>query len=166
LPSLLGESVLVPPRARLDELVYQTLVAGDADPCQDVEERGVADAALGLPDPVFAPCREHRLLAEAAVFGPDWHLGGLGPRAPLPGCGHQGLHLDYFPGHRTRGQRWPVERANSWHNAFNRLQCCYERREDVIDAFLDLADTIITVRSLIRQARITYRRDGRPARRP
>jgi hypothetical protein len=103
-PSLLGESVLAPMRARLDELVYQTLVAWDADP-QGVEDRGVVDAALGLPDPGFAPCREHPLLAEAAaaVFGPDWHLGGLGLRAPLPGCGHQGLHPDYFPGQRTHG---------------------------------------------------------------
>jgi ectoine hydroxylase-related dioxygenase (phytanoyl-CoA dioxygenase family) len=37
------------------------------------------------------------------MLGPDWHLGGLELRAPLPGCGHQGLHPDYFPGHRTRG---------------------------------------------------------------
>jgi transposase len=55
------------------------------------------------------------------------------------------------------GQRWHVERTNAWHNAFNRLQRCYERREDVIDAFFDLADSIITVRSLIRQAWTTYR---------
>jgi hypothetical protein len=63
------------------------------------------------------------------------------------------------------GQRWHVERTNAWHNAFNKLQKCYERREDVIDAFFDLADAIITVRSLIRQAWITYRWDGRPPRR-
>ena len=104
-PSLLDESVLAPMRARLDELVYQTLVAWDADPGQDVEERGVVDAALRLSDPGFAPCREHPLVAEAAavVFGADWHLGGLELRAPLPGCGHQGLHPDYFPGHQTHG---------------------------------------------------------------
>ena len=64
------------------------------------------------------------------------------------------------------GQRWHVERTNAWHNAFNRLQRCYERREIVIDAFFDLADAIITVRSLIRQAWTTYRWDTRPARRP
>ena len=104
-PSLLDEIVLAPMRARLDELVYQTLVAWDADPARDVEERGVVHAKLGLSDPDFAPCREHLLLAEAAaaVLSPDWHLGGLELRAPLPGCGHQGLHPDYFPGHRTRG---------------------------------------------------------------
>ena len=33
-------------------------------------------------------------------------------------------------------QRWHVERTNAWHNAFNRLQRCYERRERVINAFL------------------------------
>jgi len=64
------------------------------------------------------------------------------------------------------GQRWHVERTNAWHNGFNRLQRCYERNEDVIDAFFDLADAIITVRRLIRQAWTLYRRDGRPARRP
>jgi hypothetical protein len=42
----------------------------------------------------------------------------------------------------------------------------YERREKVIDAFFDLADGIITIRSLIRQAWITHRWDTRPARRP
>ncbi|MET7710399.1 IS5 family transposase [Micromonospora sp. NPDC005413] len=63
------------------------------------------------------------------------------------------------------GQRWHVERTNSWHNAFNRLQRCYERTEKVIDAFFDLADAIITVRSLIRRAWTTYRWDNRPTRR-
>ena len=63
-------------------------------------------------------------------------------------------------------QRWHVERTNAWHNGFNRLQRCYERRANVIDAFFDLADAIITVRSLIRQAWTAYRWDGRPARRP
>jgi transposase len=63
-------------------------------------------------------------------------------------------------------QRWPVERTNAWHNAFNRLQRCYERRENVVDAFFDLADTIISVRSLIRQGWTLYRWDSRPARRP
>ena len=58
-PSLLDETVLAPMRARLDELVYQTLVAWDADPARDVEERGVVHANLGLSDSDFAPCREH-----------------------------------------------------------------------------------------------------------
>jgi transposase len=63
-------------------------------------------------------------------------------------------------------QRWHVERTHQWQNAFNRLQRCYERKETVIDAFFDLADTIITVRSMIRKAWTTYRWDTRPAGRP
>jgi transposase len=63
------------------------------------------------------------------------------------------------------GQRWHVERTNAWHNSFNRLQRCYERSEDVIDAFFDLADAIITVRRLIREAWTLYRWDTRPAHR-
>lgn len=62
-------------------------------------------------------------------------------------------------------QRWHVERTNAWHNGFNRLQRCYERREVVIDAYFDLSDTIITIRSMIRQAWSAYRWDTRPARR-
>jgi hypothetical protein len=38
-------------------------------------------------------------------------------------------------------------------------------REKVIDAFFDLADAIITVRSLIRRAWITHPWETRPARR-
>ena len=52
-PSLLDEIVLAPMRARLDELVYQILVAWEADPGQDVEERGVVHATLGPSDPPF-----------------------------------------------------------------------------------------------------------------
>lgn len=63
-------------------------------------------------------------------------------------------------------QRWHIERTNAWHNAFNRLQRCYERKEKVIDAFFDLADAIITLRSLIRQAWTLYRWDTRPTRKP
>jgi hypothetical protein len=64
------------------------------------------------------------------------------------------------------GRRWPVERANAWHNGFSRLQGCYERGEEVISAFFGLADTIITLRRLIREALVLYRWDSRPAKRP
>lgn len=63
-------------------------------------------------------------------------------------------------------QRWHVERAHAWQNAFQRLARCYERRATVINAFFDLADSIITVRSLIRRAWTTHRWDERPHRRP
>ncbi|MCI3222003.1 IS5 family transposase [Streptomyces sp. NP-1717] len=63
-------------------------------------------------------------------------------------------------------QRWHLERTHAWQNAFQRLARCYERRATVIDAFFDLADTIITVRSLIRRAWTTHRWDDRPNRHP
>ncbi|MER8091688.1 IS5 family transposase [Streptomyces sp. NPDC087532] len=63
-------------------------------------------------------------------------------------------------------QRWHVERTHAWQNAFHRLARCYERRTNVIEAFFDLADTIITLRSLIRRAWTTHRWDTRPRRRP
>ncbi|MDP9616301.1 transposase [Streptomyces demainii] len=63
-------------------------------------------------------------------------------------------------------RRWHVERTHAWQNAFYRLARCYERRATVIDAFFDLADTIITVRSLSRQAWATHRWNERPNRRP
>jgi transposase len=62
-------------------------------------------------------------------------------------------------------RRWHVERTHAWQNAFHRLARCYERRTSVIDAFFDLADTIITVRSLIRRAWKTHRWEERTKRR-
>lgn len=63
-------------------------------------------------------------------------------------------------------ERWHVERTHAWQNAFHRLARCYERGATVASAFFDLADTIITVRSLIRRAWTTHRWDDRPKRRP
>jgi IS5 family transposase len=63
-------------------------------------------------------------------------------------------------------RRWHVERTHPWQKAFHRFTRCYERRARVIEAFFDLADTIITVRSLIRRASTTHRWATRPRRRP
>ncbi len=94
-------------------------------------------------------CLSQKTRGELAARGMTGEIAHKGDKAPI-----------------QAGQRWPVERTNAWHNSFNRLQRCYERNEDVIDAFFDLADAIITVRSLIRQAWTLYRWDSRPARRP
>ncbi len=59
-----------------------------------------------------------------------------------------------------------MERTHAWQNTFHRLARCNERRATVIDAFFDLADAVITVRGLIRQAWTTHRWDIRPRRRP
>ena len=63
-------------------------------------------------------------------------------------------------------QRWHVERTHAWQNGFHRVARCYERRLTVVSAFLDLADTIITVGSLLRRVWNTHRWDTRPRRCP
>lgn len=65
------------------------------------------------------------------------------------------------------GARWVIERTNSWHNrGFRKLAICTERRVDVIEAFIALANAIILVRRLLRQAWTSHRWDTRPRRRP
>jgi len=76
---------------------------------------------LTLRDRLEYPC----LLASRDLHGQIAHKG---VKAPIQASG-----------------RWYVERTNAWHNAFNRPQRCYERREQVIDAFFDFAGAIITV---------------------
>ena len=146
-------------------------------------KRSLLTGGAGIPlERVLAPANRH----DSPLLAPT--LDKLGDLGPLPG--QVTVHLDAgYDSQKTRdelesrsmsgeiahkgskapvqaGQRWHVERTNAWHNSFNRLQRCYERSETVIDAFFDLADAIITVRRLIRQAWTLYRWDTRPARRP
>ncbi|WP_431709822.1 IS5 family transposase [Glutamicibacter uratoxydans] len=65
------------------------------------------------------------------------------------------------------GVRWVVERTNSWHNrGFKKLAICTERKAKVIDAMISLANSIIVIRRLIREAWVTHRWDSRPNRKP
>jgi phytanoyl-CoA dioxygenase PhyH len=104
-PSLLDESAVDQLRALLGALVAQEVAAGHADYGNPgTVEAGVVHATLEPAEPGFRPLYHHRLLADAAaaVLGDPWHLSGLGLRASLPGCGHQGLHPD-FEDRRTDG---------------------------------------------------------------
>lgn len=146
-------------------------------------KRSLLTDGKGIPlDRVLAPANRH----DSPLLAPT--LDKLGEAGPLPD--QVTVHLDAgYDSGKTRaelesrsmngeiahkgekapiqaGKRWPVERTNSWHNAFNRLQRCYERDERVIDAYFDLADSVITLRRLIREAWTTHRWDTRPARRP
>jgi len=47
------------------------------------------------------------------------------------------------------GQRWVVERTNSWHNAHKKLVWCTERVGRVIDFWVAFSDVVIVVRRLI-----------------
>jgi transposase len=146
-------------------------------------KRSLMTEGKGIPlDRVLAPANRHDSVLLAGTLD---KLDGIGP---LPDDVTVHLDAGYDSGKtrtelESRGlngkiahkgkkapiqaaQRWPVERTNAWHNSFARLQRCYERKEEVIDAFFDLADAVITVRRLIREAWTLYRWDDRPANRP
>lgn len=88
----------------------------------------------------YAPCRAQ--LAERDLLG---CISARGMPAPV-----------------QVGQRWVVERTNSWVNDFGKLRRCTERRTEIVQAYLDLALAVITVRALIRAAWPRYRWDSRP----
>ncbi|SIM86047.1 IS5 family transposase [Micromonospora cremea] len=60
------------------------------------------------------------------------------------------------------GKRWVVERTNSWMNGFGKIRRCTDRDAQIIDLYLYLAATIVTIRQLIQRARTLYRWDTRP----
>jgi len=64
------------------------------------------------------------------------------------------------------GQRWMVERTNSWHNAHKKLVWCTEREGRVIDFWVAFSDVVIVVRRLIREGWMRYRWESRPPRQP
>jgi len=103
--SLLDQAVLTRIRDRLQELVRQTVAAWADEPSLDTTE-GCVVAEFDVTDPDFAPCHQHPLLADAAtaVLGARWHVRNIDLRAPIPGCGEQGLHPDYAE--RRTGGPW------------------------------------------------------------
>ena len=60
------------------------------------------------------------------------------------------------------GKRWVVERTQSWMNGYGKLRRCFERDGEIVDFYLYLAATFVTLRALIRRARTLYRWDARP----
>ena len=83
----------------------------------------------------YRPCRE--ALDERGLLGQIAHRG---EPAPI-----------------QVGQRWVVERTNSWLNDFGRLRRCTERCRACVDAYLALAAAIVTLRALLRAAWYRYR---------
>jgi hypothetical protein len=108
-PSVLAAEAMDAVAPRLDGLASAVAGEWDATPGKQPEEAGVVGIRPDPADPMYAPLVRHPLLfsAASAVIGPGCHVNGLSLRAPLPGCGHQGLHPDFFPGHRTTGP-WQV----------------------------------------------------------
>ncbi len=60
------------------------------------------------------------------------------------------------------GKRWVAERTHPWMNGYGKLRRCTDRDGTIVDFFLYLAAAFVTVRALIREARIRYRWSARP----
>lgn len=60
------------------------------------------------------------------------------------------------------GNRWVVERTQSWMNGYGKLRRCTERTGRVVDFYLFLAATFVVTRCIIREARQRYRWPTRP----
>lgn len=60
------------------------------------------------------------------------------------------------------GKRWVVERTHAWMNDYGKLRRCTERSGEVVDFYLYLAATLVTLRMLVRRSTSRYRWDGRP----
>lgn len=89
-------------------------------------------------------------------------------REPLiePGCEAR-VAAKGKPAPIQLGNRWVVERTTSQHaRGFRKLAIRTERRTAVINALISLANTIIVIRRLIREAWTTHRWHTRRARRP
>lgn len=142
-------------------------------------KRSTLTDAIGVPlHVVSAGANRH----DSPLLGPT--LAGLARLGPLPGG--VTVHLDRgydsgvtralldglgFRGEIARkgipapmqvGQRWVVERTQSWMNGYGKLRRCTERHGLVVDFFLFLAAAFVVTRMLIQRARVAYRWPTRP----
>jgi hypothetical protein len=58
------------------------------------------------------------------------------------------------------GSRWPVERTHAWMNGYGKIRRCTDRQAAIVDFYLYLAAALVTVRSLIREARTCWPSSG------
>jgi transposase len=127
----------------------------------------VAAGANRHDAPLLAPT-----LAGVTKLGPlpddvtthlDAAYDGTPTRAVLDRLGFTGeIARKGIPAPLQAGQRWVVERTQSWMNGYGKLRRCTERDGAVVDFSLFLAAAFVTVRALIREARQRFRWDGRP----
>ena len=86
-----------------------------------------------------------------------------GTRRLIDGLGIAGVIAKKGPPPANQvGDRWVVERTQSWMNGFGKLRRCTERSGLVVDFYLSLAAAFVVVRRLIEEARQTFRWPDRP----
>jgi hypothetical protein len=89
----------------------------------------------------YQPCRQ--VLAERSMVG---EIATRGLPAPV-----------------QASRRWPVERIHAWGNQYGKLRWCTERRRQVVEFWLALANAAIVCGRLVRRAWTCYRWEHRPA---
>ena len=93
----------------------------------------------------------------------DRGYAGASSRAVLDDLGVIGdIARKGVPAPIQAGRRWVIERTHAWMNAYGKLRRCTEKQKAVVDFYLFLAAAFVTVRCLIREARIRYRWPNRP----
>lgn len=143
-------------------------------------KRSVATEAAGIPVGIVSaganrhdsPLLEPTLAAAKAQVGPlpDQVTGHLDAgydsgvtRKLLAQLGFEGeISRKGVPAPIQVGKRWVVERTHSWMNGYGKLRRCTDKDGDVVDFYLYLAATFVTVRQLIQRARKRYRWETRP----
>jgi transposase len=133
---------------------------------------GVSAGANQHDSPLLVPTLEHASesvggLPEGASVHLDRGYDSFVTRERLKERGLVGeISEKGKPAPLRAGQRWVVERTNSWHNAHKKLVWCTERVGRVIDFWVAFSDVVIIVRRLIPEGWMRYRWEGRPSRRP
>jgi hypothetical protein len=143
-----------------------------------VDGRGIPLGTVSAPanrhdSPLLVPTLEHAALGsvgglpEEASVHLDRGYDSFVTRKRLE---ERGLNAEIAkkgqPAPLQAGQRWVVERTNSWHNAHKKLVWCTEREGRVIDFWVAFSEVVIVVRRLIREGWSHYRWESRPSRRP
>ena len=144
-------------------------------------KRSVATEGAGVPlGVVSAGANRHdspllgpTLQAATTQVGPHWPKGitvhldaGYDSQVTRSLLDELGLHGEIarkgVPAPVQVGKRWVAERTHAWMNGYGKLRRCTDRDAKIVDFFLHLAATFVTVRALIREARTRYRWPSRP----
>jgi hypothetical protein len=116
-----------------------------------------------LPATVHAMINQIRWIPEHVTVHLDRAYDNAPTREFLTTIGfHARIARTGIPAPIQADTRWVVERTHAWINSYGKIRRCTDRRASIIDFYLYLAATLVTLRQLIRRARTHYRWDTRP----
>lgn len=120
------------------------------------------DSPLSRPTFEAAQTQVVRFPAQVTVHLDAAYDSGV-TRALLAELGFDGeIAREGLPTPIQIGNRWVIERTNAWMNGYGKLRRCTDKDGDIVDFYLYLSATFVTVRQLIQRARKRYRWDTQP----